>query len=104
LLFDPKADVLAIPTKTKAMARARARIGGDVGRDTLDVIRRAGRPLSVREIADKILAARQLDTTDERLARAARNKVNSALRRYAGQGLLVQSCGPDGWQIWDIAR
>jgi len=88
ILFDPNADVLAIPTKTRAAARARAQVGGDVGRDTLNIIRRAARPLSVREIAEGILADRKIDPSDDRAARAARNKVNSAVRRFAAQGLL----------------
>ena len=103
-LFDPRVDVLAIPAKTKRMTKARAQLGGDVGRDVLDIVRAAGVPQSIREISSRILADRHLDESDERVFRVMRGRVYAVLRHYTAQGLLRQSGSGEGWQVWEIVR
>jgi hypothetical protein len=103
-LFDPSINVLAIPAKTKRMTKSRAQLGGDVGRDVLDILRTAGVPLSIDAIASRILIDRRLDGNDERLGRVARGKVYAVLRRYSAQGLLRPLGSTEGWHLWEITR
>ncbi|HVJ52203.1 MAG TPA: hypothetical protein VM689_07065 [Aliidongia sp.] len=80
-IFDPEMDVVSIPAKwPKAIDPVR--LGGDIVHSVLDIMRSAGVPVSVNEIAKLLLIDRYMSTNDERVAKAARKRVYSALRQY----------------------
>jgi hypothetical protein len=79
-------------------------LGGDIGRSVLDIMRGAGAPVSVSEIAERLLIDRHLSTNDERVAKAARKQVYSSLRHYMTQDVVRPADTHGNAQLWEIKR
>jgi len=98
-VFDPAFDVGALPAK-----RPRSHVNlfrqGELGRLIVDALRRAGRPLSAREIVTALMEARGYDET-ARPALAPRVRGNLAYLH--GRGVLVKEEAGDGvtWALTD---
>ncbi|MCB4825521.1 hypothetical protein [Roseicella aerolata] len=82
--FDPSYPVDAIQAK-----RPRAVAVGefvDMGRTVLDVLRQAGKPLTIPAVAERVIALRALDAASGAVRKAVESSVGRALRhqRVAG--------------------
>jgi hypothetical protein len=103
-LFDPEIRLDAIRPKAPRPA-------ADPGRPeiatrmVLDALRRAGEPLSAREIAARLLTEAGSDGSDARLLRATAERVGEALRKQRAKGVVVAGeSGPAGRGLWGLAR
>ncbi|MDE3023414.1 MAG: hypothetical protein KGI54_16460 [Pseudomonadota bacterium] len=70
---------------------------GELSRYALDVLREADEPLSMRDIADKMLARKGHETEGEALREHTRNRLSSVLAVLNAQG-RVQKVG--AWNRW----
>lgn len=77
-LFDPDISFDNLPKRRLAFTVKKR---GRSSRAALDVLRAAGRPLTVREIALAILERHQLSRTDPVLLTSMINRVSGAMRR-----------------------
>ena len=94
VVFDPSAAPATIAPK-RPVRRSAWFAAGELSRLVLEILRRAaGEPLSTREIAHRVMAARGLDEGDERSLRLIEKRVWNDLRRRAGG--LVEIAGKEG--------
>ena len=64
-----------------------------ISRAVLDTLRRAGKDMTVKEMAGAIIAERGLDATDRALARAMHKRVDMALRYQRTNGTVAEALG-----------
>ncbi|WP_428492835.1 hypothetical protein [Rhodopila sp.] len=74
---------------------------GSISRTVLDHLRRAGKPLSAKDLAGRIVAERGLNTGDPKLRRQMNKRVDMALRYQRTNGMVSekQIDGAVGWTI-----
>ena len=100
-LFDPEIRLDAIRPKAPRPA-------ADPGRPeittrmVLDALRRAGEPLSAREIAARLLAELGADVGDVKLLRATAERVGEALRRQRRKGTAMCGLGSGSSVSWRL--
>lgn len=76
---------------------------GDAPRTLLDILRRGAQPLSSRELAEAVLAARGMQASDERID-AVQKSILATLKRLEARSLVqVASVGKGGTRAWRIA-
>jgi hypothetical protein len=92
-LFDPSITPTAIRPRVKRTAQQRFRMG-ELTRTTLSVLRKAGRPLTVREIADLVAAECHLDMSTIPAAKVVVANVRAALAR-PHEGLVCEKRGKE---------
>ncbi|MDE3180509.1 MAG: hypothetical protein KGM47_12715, partial [Acidobacteriota bacterium] len=99
--FDPDYPLEAIRPRYRRQATA-AEVGS-LSRAVLDTLRRAGEPLSVPEIAKRIIAERVLDQGDRALYRNMSKRVSMALRYQRTNEMveekIQQQARTATWQI-----
>src|SRR4051794_39802227 len=101
-MFDPEIRLDAIRPKAPRPA-------ADPGRPeittrmVLDALRRAGEPLSAREIAARLLAELGADAGDAKLLRAANERVGEALRRQRRKVVVACELALGGRGLWRLA-
>jgi hypothetical protein len=93
---DWQADTVA-PVRPKRPSRWGGR--GVCLRLSLDALRSATEPLTAREIALRVLAARGVEMPDARALWAAAGSVSGALNRRVGQGVVVIEGYPKRWSL-----
>src|SRR5690242_1293764 len=99
-LFDPEIRLDAIRPKAPRPA-------ADPGRPeittrmVLDVMRRAGEPLSAKEIATRLLDEMGA-AADAKLMRHAAERVGEALRKQRAKGVAACEPGPGGRGLWRL--
>lgn len=99
--FDPDYDVGAIRPKYRR-APVAAEFGA-MGRAVLDTLRRAGRPLAAREIAERIIDERGLNKGDRAMTRMMAKRVDMALRYQRTNGMVQETGGEGQAVMWEIA-
>lgn len=87
--FDPDYPLEAIRPRYRRQATAAEM--GSMSRAVLDTLRRADEPLSVPEIAKRIIAERGLDQGDRALYRNISKRVSMALRYQRTNGMVEES-------------
>jgi hypothetical protein len=90
-LFDPSITPTAIRPRLKRTAQQRFRTG-ELTRTTLSVLRKADRPLTVREIADLVATECHLDMSTVHAASIVLSNVRAALAR-PHEGLMCEKRG-----------
>lgn len=72
-----------------------------ISRTVLDHLRRAGKPLSAKELGGRIIAERGLNTADPKLRRQMNKRVDMALRYQRTNGMVreVAEAGAVAWEI-----
>jgi hypothetical protein len=100
--FDPERDVGAIRPKYRRAPTAAE--FGSISRTVLDVLRRAGEPLSAAAIADRIIAERGLNAGDRALVRSMGKRVAMALRYQRTNGMVEEAEVEGRLGMWEIAR
>lgn len=97
-LFDPAYDTRRIAVKRRNKPNSLLK-WGTVWRSALEVLRVAEKPLTVKEVAERILAAKGA-TTGEKAVRDMQNALHSSFLRHKGES--VQRVGdryPQRWQL-----
>lgn len=76
---------------------------GSVSRTVLNLLRRAQAPLSVKELADQVLAERGLNVADRGLARAMHKRVAMALRYQRTNGMVREAADSNRDEaVWEV--
>jgi len=75
---------------------------GEYTRLTLDILRTAGEPLPLREIALRALATKGVALPDYRLRKVTRQRLGTALVNLASRGLVEKVGSPNKW-TWRVA-
>jgi hypothetical protein len=77
---------------------------GTIARTCLEVLRRAGKPLTVREIMDGAFIAKGYNPDAEKIAKV-RTVFNTALRNQVGKAIRVIRDGPTvRWELVDKGK
>ncbi len=98
--YDPAYPVDAIATKRP---RADAGTTADMGRTVLDVLRRAGGPLTLAQVAERIVALRGLDAASGAVRAAVEGSAGRALRHQREKG-AVRNPAKQGRAVrWELA-
>jgi hypothetical protein len=100
-LFDPAIEVEAIRPVPCGPRRQGAPLGMRA-RDILDVLREAGRAMSAREVAARLVEAKDA-TDDARLLEQARETVAASLRRQRARGVVACEPGVDRCVLWSLS-
>lgn len=101
-IFSPDTDLRSIRAKTHQERSVIFR-PGEAPRSILDVLRKAGEPLTSREMVERILTGRGIDVTPERLG-AVQKSLLTALKGLEAKNLVrVAATGKDGTRSWKIA-
>ena len=74
-----------------------------LGRAVLDVLRRAGGPLTTADIAERIIAERGWDTADRGLRSKLGNRAGRVLRDQRLRGGVRALEGPGPYSRWELA-
>lgn len=100
--FDPSYPIASIRAKyTRVPATAEF---GAISRTVLDVLRQAGEPLAVAEIAQRIIAQRALNGADRTLRSTMVKRVGMALRYQRTNGMVEEAIVQDGEMVWGVRR
>ena len=99
--FDPEYPVGSIRPKYRR-APAAAEFGA-MSRTVLDVLRRAGEPITAAEIAQRIIAERGLNAGDRALRSTMVKRVGMALRYQRTNGMVRECPATDGSSAWGLA-
>ena len=76
---------------------------GSLGRAVFDALRKSPDGLDRHAIAEVVARVNGIDMKDDQLAPLVSKRVNDALYRYLHKGELMNSKGPHGLRIWQIA-
>lgn len=99
-IFDPEIVPRAIRPKTRRRATGSFR-HGEFSRTVLDIVRRSGRPLSVREIVAEIAREGNVDITKKAKRNSLVTRVRSALARQKAGTVVKETRGEMAY--WRIA-
>ena len=101
-LFDPDIELGAV--KPKPIPPRHQAFRGEVTRIVLTALRNAKKPLTTRDIAQRVMAERGLDTSNERLLRLMARRTGACLRDHRKRGLVRSEHGAGTYLVWEIAR
>jgi hypothetical protein len=99
-LFDPQLRPQAIRPKPFPPLRGPEQPGMRV-RDVLGALRETGRPMTTREIAERLLAGRAIG--NDKLVSRGSEIVGAALRKLRPKGVVACEPGPGGRGLWTLA-
>lgn len=102
-LFDPDYDIAAIRAKPNHPAQVARR--GDSIRLILDLLRQATGPMTTKQIALQVMAARGLNTTDAALVLTMTRRIGASLRSYRDNGSIksIRDGRYGKFDLWEIA-
>ena len=98
--YDPAYPVDAIATKRP---RSDAGTTADMGRTVLDVLRRAGGPLALAQVAERIVALRGLDAASGAVRAAVEGSAGRALRHQRDKGAVRNPRKAGRSVLWELA-
>jgi hypothetical protein len=96
-LFDPELRPQTIRPKPFPPLRGPEQPGMRV-RDVLGALRETGRPMTTREIAERLLAGRAVG--NDKLISRGSEIVGAALRKLRAKGMVACEPGPGGRGLW----
>ncbi len=99
--FDPSYPVDAIATKRPRGPAAEGT--ADMARTVLDVLRRAGGPLTLAQVAERIVALRGLDAASGAVRAAIEGSAGRALRHQRGAGTVRNPAKAGRSVLWELA-
>ena len=99
--LDPAYPMDAIATK-RARAKANDGTTADMGRTALDVLRRAGAPLPLPEVARRIVALRGLDPSSGAVLAAVEGSAGRALRHQRSLGTVRNPRKEGRAALWEL--
>ncbi len=97
--YDPAYPVDAIATKRP---RADAGTTADMGRTVLDVLRGAGGPLTLAQVAERIVALRGLDAASGAVRAAVEGSAGRALRHQREKGAVRNPAKQGRSVLWKL--
>ena len=101
-LFDPTIDLEEI--RPSAAMPWQQSYRGEFFRAVLDTLRTAERPFTAYEIAMHVMAKKQLNTADKRLAARFDRRISAVLRYHRERGKVRSMPGMDQRVLWELVR
>jgi hypothetical protein len=98
--LDPAYPVDAIATKRPRNPEGTT---ADMGRTVLDVLRRAGGPLTIAQVAERIVALRGLDAASGAVRAAVEGSAGRALRHQRDKGAVRNPAKAGRSVLWELA-
>ena len=68
----------------------------------LDTLRQSNKPLTTRDLAQHVMAERELNTSDKRLVQLVGKRVGACLRHQRGKGTMRSKPGPGQHLLWSV--
>src|SRR3954451_10230015 len=99
-LFDPELRPQAIRPRPFPPRRGPEQPGMRA-RDVLGALRETGRPMTTREIAERLLAGRAIG--NDKLVSRGSEIVGAAVRKLRARGVVACEAGTDGRSLWRLA-
>lgn len=99
-LFKPDIDLAEI--KPKPLPPRSAAYKGEVARIVLGTLRSSAEPMTTEQIAEHVMAERNLNASDKRLLRTVSKRVGACLRHYRNKGVLRSERAADGPVRWVV--
>jgi hypothetical protein len=99
-IFAPDIDLEEI--RPKPLPPRHAAFKGEIGRAIMDALRGTGEALTTKDIALRVMAARDLNAGDPRLARTVQKRVGAALRHMRPSGRVRSERGKAGVCLWRL--
>lgn len=100
--LDPAYPVDAIATKRPRGPTGEV-TGADMGRTVLDALRRAGGPLTIAQVAERIVALRGLDAASGAVRSAVEGSAGRALRHQRTAGTVRNPRKEGRLALWELA-
>ncbi len=97
---DPACPADAVATKRPRKADETS---AEMGRTVLDVLRRAGGPLTLAQIAERIVALRGLDAASGAVRAAVEGSAGRALRHQRAAGAVRNPAKQGRSALWEVA-
>jgi hypothetical protein len=97
-MFSPEYDVKAIAARRTYKANPWFK-RGTLFRSALDVMRRTDEPLTVREIVDRMLAAKGIASPRIDQVRGLQSAILASLQNRKGKGAIVSEGAPTRWRL-----
>jgi hypothetical protein len=103
-MFSPEYDVKAIAARRTYKANAWFK-RGTLFRSALDIMRNASEPLTVRQIVDRMLAAKRITNVRPDQVRGLQCAVLASIRHRRGKGIQTVGGGsPAHWKLKEAAN
>ncbi|WP_416896534.1 MAG: hypothetical protein ACMVY4_13445 [Minwuia sp.] len=99
-VFDPDIDLQDV--RPKPMPPRQGAAQGEMTRIILSALRQHRR-MTAPEIALHTMAARGMNTNDQRMRKTVTKRVMSILRHHRTRGVLKSEHGPEGLLVWSVA-
>ena len=99
-LFKPDIDLEEI--QPKPFPPRHAAFKGEVSRVVFETLRQSNGPMTAQQLAQRLMAARGLNTADKRLVRTIGKRVGSCLRHHRAKGTLRSMQGKGPHLLWEI--
>lgn len=97
-LFKPDIDLAEI--KPKPLPPRAAAYKGEVARIVLGTLRSSADPLTTEQLAEHVMAERNLNAADKRMLRTVSKRVGACLRHYRNKGVLRSEQKQSGVLLW----
>ena len=101
-IFDP--DIALQEIRAKPVPPRHQAFKGEIVRIVFQTLRHAKVKLRTSDVAARVMAERELDTTNLRLRKLISNRVGSSLRAWEKKGHIRGEFGPDRRKLWEIVR
>lgn len=96
-LMEPDCNIATIAVRRKESNRFYKR--GTIFRSVMDIMRRAGRPMTCREIVGELLAAKGVEKPSLKDFRTLVGGVQSSLRNNDGKSVMSDGLMPARWKL-----
>jgi hypothetical protein len=100
-VFDPDIDLVEI--KPKPLPPRHQAYQGELTRIVLSALRTSPKPMTTSDLAQHVMAARNLDTADRRLVRLMGKRVGACLRNHRDKGVVRSERGPGECLAWRVS-
>lgn len=97
-LFKPDIDLAEI--KPKPLPPRSAAYKGEVARIVLGTLRSSAESMTTEQLAEHVMAERNLNAADKRMLRTVSKRVGACLRHYRNKGVLQSEQKPSGMLTW----
>jgi len=98
-----KPDIALEEIRPRPLPPRNAAFKGQVTQAILSYLRNAKGPLTTKQIAEKVMIDRGLNSLDKALARIIMKRVGAACKHQRNLGHLRSVRGVDGFMLWDLA-
>jgi len=101
-IFDPDIDLAEI--RPQPLPPRSAAFKGQVTQAIFSYLREAKGPLTTRQMTDRVMSDRGLNTLDKQLVRLIMKRVGAACKHHRNLGRMRSVRGADGFMLWEATR